>query len=153
MNAGASAPERDIEEAGPEHDASIRRLASENGLSVDPEASRRDPNQRLLVAVGRTQGVLGFVSARAILDEMEVLDLCVGHAHRRQGIGAALLSSLFDGARRGGIVDVFLEVRATNEAAQALYGKLGFSKVGVRARYYANGEDAALFRCCLTPTE
>ena len=37
-----------------------------------------------------------------------------------------------------------LEVRASNFGAQQLYEQLGFKKVGLRRRYYANGEDAIL---------
>lgn len=37
-----------------------------------------------------------------------------------------------------------LEVRASNEVAQALYRRFGFVPVGVRARYYENTEDAII---------
>ena len=44
-----------------------------------------------------------------------------------------------------GITAMTLEVRRSNEIAQALYGKLGFVVEGVRPKYYEdNGEDALL---------
>ena len=44
------------------------------------------------------------------------------------------------------IVSAFLEVRASNCAARALYEKLGFREIYVRRRYYGNGENAVIMR-------
>ena len=44
-----------------------------------------------------------------------------------------------------GVVSSFLEVRASNVAAQAMYYKFGYEEVGRRPRYYKdNDEDAIL---------
>lgn len=44
---------------------------------------------------------------------------------------------------------VLLEVRASNKPAQRLYASLGFERVGVRKRYYGDGEDAVLMTLLL----
>lgn len=46
-----------------------------------------------------------------------------------------------------------LEVRTSNEAAQALYRQLGFEPVGLRRRYYKNGEDAVIMTLMMTPPQ
>ena len=41
-----------------------------------------------------------------------------------------------------GVNKVFLEVRSSNISAIALYEKKGYTKISVRKKYYADGEDA-----------
>ena len=43
-----------------------------------------------------------------------------------------------------GAQDVFLEVRAQNSAAQALYRSLGFVQTGLRRNFYATPADDAV---------
>ena len=43
---------------------------------------------------------------------------------------------------RAGAGRVFLEVRADNRAATALYEGLGFTRTGLRRGYYRDGADA-----------
>lgn len=77
--------------------------------------------------------VVGFLVTRRLVEgEAEVLNLAIDPGHRRRGIARALLASAF--ARWPG--RWFLEVRASNEGAQACYRNLGFRKVGIRDGYY-----------------
>jgi ribosomal-protein-alanine N-acetyltransferase len=87
--------------------------------------------------------VVGFLITRAAADEAEVLTLVVHPSRRGLGLGRRLME---EGLRRlyaQGIRSVFLEVEEGNAAAVALYGKLGFRKVGSRPRYYAQGGEPA----------
>jgi ribosomal-protein-alanine N-acetyltransferase len=91
----------------------------------------------------------GMLIGRIAADEAEVLTLGVTPATRRQGIGRCLLQ----GARslvvlRGGAA-LFLEVATSNSAALALYRREGFTEVGRRRRYYADGSDALVMRAAL----
>ena len=82
-------------------------------------------------------------------EEAHVLNLCTDPQHHRQGFARRLLGHLMETAARHGAAHVFLEVRVSNTAAQALYASEGFSKVGVRKAYYpAQGgrEDAIVLR-------
>jgi ribosomal-protein-alanine N-acetyltransferase len=80
-----------------------------------------------------------------IVDEAHIATIAVHPDFRRQGIGEqillhALLAAQSEGARRA-----FLEVRAGNTEAQAMYRKYGFVVDGVRPKYYKdNNEDAIL---------
>lgn len=92
----------------------------------------------------------GYISVFMAGGEMEVVNLAVRIEHRRQGLGGALLDRALAQARACGIERVFLEVRASNEAALALYAKAGFLAVGRRTRYYPdNNEDALVLRKAL----
>ncbi len=141
-----------IMDATPDHDESVTALSREASLRVDPAAHRAQDGSILLVCVTGSGTVLGFVSGRILLTEMEVFDLAVASQVRRRGVGSSLLGELLGRAADAGVRDVFLEVRASNAAAHALYLGLGFSRMGTRSRYYSDGEDATLFRCCLTPS-
>jgi ribosomal-protein-alanine N-acetyltransferase len=93
----------------------------------------------------------GFVLGRVAAEEAEVLTLAVHPAARRGGIGAALMRGLMaESARRGGR-EVFLEVSAGNDAARALYARLGAAEAGRRRRYYPDGSDALVLRLALSP--
>ena len=84
--------------------------------------------------------------------EAQLLNLTVAPETRRRGLARALLSRLVDDAVRRGAEQMFLEVRASNAAAIALYAAGGFSRVARRERYYpadaATGvrEDALVMR-------
>jgi ribosomal-protein-alanine N-acetyltransferase len=69
----------------------------------------------------------------------------VRESHRGRGIGELLLIAGIALATLNDQDIVTLEVRASNQAAQTLYEKYGFKKVGVRHRYYSdNHEDAVI---------
>lgn len=87
---------------------------------------------------------VAFAGSVRLGDDVHVLRLTVSEAHRRRGIGGALLDDLVDLARAEGAAAITLEVRAGNDAARALYGTRGFSERGRRPGYYADGEDALL---------
>ena len=80
-----------------------------------------------------------------VAGEAQVYNIAIAPEFRREGIGEALLRHMIAKAEDDGCVLVTLEVRGGNEAAMALYKKLGFREVGRRKGYYAKGgEDAVL---------
>ena len=69
----------------------------------------------------------------------------IGVARRaqRRGLGSRLLRQLFDDARASGDRTCWLEVRADNVEAQAMYAAFGFVPRGRRRGYYQpSGVDA-----------
>jgi ribosomal-protein-alanine N-acetyltransferase len=84
----------------------------------------------------------GFVLARDLGGEAEILTLGVLPGMRRVGFGRALLDAVMAEAGRRGIASVVLEVAIDNEAARRLYGATGFIRVGTRPRYYRRSHAA-----------
>ena len=77
--------------------------------------------------------------------EANLCTLTVAPAARRQGVGRALLEQSLAALKAEGACSCFLEARASNAPALALYGRLGFARVGLRRGFYrAPAEDAVL---------
>ena len=88
--------------------------------------------------------VLGFLLARAIAGEAEILTLAVDPPHRRQGMARALIEASVATAIAAGAEAMFLEVAADNPAAIGLYRSAGFEPVGSRKGYYVRPGAAAV---------
>lgn len=92
----------------------------------------------------------GFILIRTVADEAEILTVAVAPAGRRKGLARALVTHAAAAARTAGAARLFLEVSATNTAALALYEGLGFSEIGRRRAYYADGADARVMGLTLS---
>lgn len=96
----------------------------------------------------------GYADMRIITGESQIYNIAIAPEFRRQGIGEALLAHMIEKSEELGLSIITLEVRSGNEAAMALYEKMGFKKVGSRPGYYAKGsEDAVLMDKVLGDTE
>ncbi len=103
------------------------------------------PSRQAIVV--ETDGLQGFLVARADGGEWEIENIAVAGNARRRGIAGQLLDELMDRARKEGATAIFLEVRESNRAARALYRKWGFREDGRRKNYYREPEeDAMLYR-------
>jgi ribosomal-protein-alanine N-acetyltransferase len=91
--------------------------------------------------------VIGYVVARGVAAEGEILNVAVEAASRGRGIARSLIRHTLTRLALLGVESVYLEVRESNLAARTLYGRLGFSEVGRRRGYYRRPrEDAVLLR-------
>jgi ribosomal-protein-alanine N-acetyltransferase len=90
------------------------------------------------------QKVEGFIAARLIADELHINNVAVREECRRLGIGGKLLGNALLEAGRMGAKTAFLEVRAGNVPAQALYARCGFRLAGRRPEYYTQPMEDAL---------
>lgn len=119
-------------------------VAVEGPTRMDAEAVRGElarPWTRAWVVRERDE-VAGYLVTWHVADELHVMNVATGPAHRRRGIGRALMDAAVDYARSHRIQHVLLEVRRSNRPAIALYRGLGFFAMGIRARYYPDDEDA-----------
>ncbi len=115
------------------------------------ESIRHEPRSGLsgLLPFGRrtdhssTDQIVGFGGMWILYDEAHVTTIGVSPDFRGKGLGELILVDLFERAWERNAEWLTLEVRVSNESAQALYYKYGFSRQGLRRRYYSdNGEDA-----------
>ncbi len=94
---------------------------------------------------------IGFILVRTAADEAEVLTVAVHPGYRRRGVARRLMEYALRSLYHDRIAALFLEVDAGNEAALALYRRLGFREVGKRLGYYRTeaGErsTALVMRC------
>ena len=88
--------------------------------------------------------VVGMVVVWLILDEVHIATIAVHPEHRGQGISQQLLAVVLRTALQRGARLATLEVRAGNEAAQALYRRFKFEVVGRRPHYYHDNHEDAL---------
>ena len=90
--------------------------------------------------------LLGYFVLLVAGGEGHLLNLSVAAARQRSGHGSALLKEAMRLARHYGARHLFLEVRPSNLAAKALYGRFGFHGVAVRRGYYPaqDGREDAL---------
>ena len=96
---------------------------------------------------------VGFVFSWCIAGDCELLMIAVEEAHRRAGVGRALMQWMLQEALCQQAQWVHLETAATNKAAIALYKPLGFATQHRRKAYYTlrDGErvDALTMRLAL----
>lgn len=92
------------------------------------------------------QGTIwGYISLQYVLDEGYIGNVAVSPEHRRCGVGYALVEAMTERAKALQLAFLTLEVRESNAAARALYGRCGYRDVGLRRGYYEKPrEDAVL---------
>ena len=123
--------------------------ALENACFAHPwshdSLAREVDNPQSLFFVAEDNGtVLGYLGMSMVLDEGYIYNIAVDHAHRRQGVGSALLQTLVTHCKKHNFAFVTLEVRESNAPARALYSRFGFIKVGERKNYYTNPTENAV---------
>jgi len=100
----------------------------------------------LWVATHR-KNILGYIDFWVVADEVELISIAVHPQFKRMGVGEMLLREMIHFVELKGLSFIYLDVRESNLTAQKLYSKFGFSKVGVRRRYYSdNQEDAIIMK-------
>lgn len=99
---------------------------------------------RLIVATDASTAIAGFAAVVLAPGEAELANLAVRPDVRRTGIARDMVRYALIMADSCGPRDVFLEVRASNAAARALYASFGFVEVGRRRAYYRLPEEDAL---------
>lgn len=92
--------------------------------------------------------IIGFIIVSLTYDECHILNLCISHAHQRQGWGRQLLMYALQAMQALGGQIAYLEVRRSNVKAIRLYQKLHFHLIGERKDYYpldTGAEDALIY--------
>jgi ribosomal-protein-alanine N-acetyltransferase len=86
----------------------------------------------------------GYIVARLGADELHINNVAVREGYRRSGIGRDLLTRILAEGKLLGVPTAFLELRAGNAGALALYEKCGFRVASRRKNYYSEPVEDAL---------
>jgi ribosomal-protein-alanine N-acetyltransferase len=95
--------------------------------------------------VGRIGGaIVAYGGIWVILEDSHITTIAVDPGHRGKRYGEVMLVRLLDEAITRGATWMTLEVRESNDVAQALYRKYGFTTVSTRRGYYSDNNENAL---------
>jgi ribosomal-protein-alanine N-acetyltransferase len=92
----------------------------------------------------RRSKLAGYIVARMGADELHINNVAVREEYRRRGIGRRLIDQILEEGKRSGATKAFLELRAGNKAALALYEECGFRVTSRRKQYYSDPVEDAL---------
>ena len=103
---------------------------------IKQQGMKKKPSEILL---------MGYIIATDIADESELLRVAVADKFKRLGIGKELVKTYTENLKPH-CDKFFLEVRQSNEAAKALYEKVGYKSISIRKDYYSDpNEDAVIY--------
>ena len=102
-----------------------------------------NPQASFIVADDGEGNVLGYAGVQVILDEGYIANVAVEQAARRHGVASALLD-VFCRFGQEHLAFLTLEVRASNQAAIALYLHHGFAEAGRRKNFYSDPKEDAI---------
>ena len=94
-------------------------------------------NTMAIVLVAENKGIVGYLYAIDLGDNIDLLSIFVDKNSRYQHIGTDLIDKLKSLNKDKTII---LEVSSTNTAAISLYKKSDFKEVGIRKNYYKNSD-------------
>jgi len=108
------------------------------------ESELEDREHSLALVLVNGQHIIAYMIVYLIYEQAHLANIAVAPAYQQRGLGRWLLHILITEARAFGSEVIHLEVRPSNEKALRLYSSLDFIQVGVRKRYYEDGEEAWL---------
>lgn len=88
--------------------------------------------------------ILAYCGLIMVLDEGDITNVAVRPDRQKEGIGHFLMDSLIRLAEQQGVTTIHLEVRTGNGTAIRLYERMGFTKDGIRKKYYTDPVEDAL---------
>ena len=108
-------------------------------------ANELNENKLAHYYIGRLNGeIVAYGGIWVILEDSHITTIAVHPAYRGRRFGEQLLVHLLDEAIARGASWITLEVRESNEIAQALYRKYGFTNVSTRRAYYSDNNENAV---------
>ncbi len=101
---------------------------------------------RVYLTAEQAGQVIGYAGAFVLAPDSDLQTIAVDPSAQGAGTGRRLLTELMALVSERGAESMMLEVRADNSPAIAMYERMGFERISTRARYYADGTDAQIWR-------
>ncbi len=122
----------------------IESLSFTTSWPINAFANEIRDNKLAHYYVGRLNGeIVAYGGIWVILEDSHITTIAVHPDSRGLKLGEQMLERLLDEAIAQGASWITLEVRESNDVAQKLYRKYGFTTVSTRRGYYSdNGENA-----------
>ncbi len=123
----------------------IEALSFQSAWPTNAFMNELRDNKLAYYFVGRLDGrIVAYGGIWVILEDSHVTTIAVHPDVRGQRLGEEILVHLLDEAIERAASWITLEVRETNEVAQKLYRKYGFTVVSTRRGYYSDNNESAL---------
>jgi ribosomal-protein-alanine N-acetyltransferase len=130
--------------------AKIEKEVFSEPWSLDGFKQALSSSDNVVLVISDETDIYGYLVLYTSMDEGELMTIAVRPGFRGYGLADKLVKAMVEEGRRRGLVNIFLEVRKTNEAARSLYRKNGFIAVGERKNFYRfPTEDAIIGRLSL----
>ena len=104
------------------------------------------PGSRAVSVIEIAEQIIGYASLRFVGREGDVNTIAIAREFQGKGFGKLLLDWMLETAKLNGVKELFLDVRADNQAAIGLYLKEGFDQIDIRRKYYDHKIDALVMR-------
>jgi [ribosomal protein S18]-alanine N-acetyltransferase len=102
------------------------------------------PDKRIYLSAKVDDKLVGYAGLMVVDGEAHITTLAVDTPYRGKRVGSLLALRLIEVALLKRVHWITLEVRESNDAAQELYKRFGFRQIGVRQKYYTDGENAVI---------
>lgn len=123
-----------------------QELFGETAWSAGQFWSELAQANRTYVVVEEAHRIRAYGGVMMVPPTADIQTMAVAPSAQRRGLASRILEHLLGAAEAAECRQVFLEVRADNEAAIALYERFGFAVIARRTSYYGPGQDALIMR-------
>lgn len=98
----------------------------------------------IYIVAKENENIIGYGGMWHVINEGHITNVAVKKEHRGKGIGSKIIDALINIAKEKEMIGITLEVRTSNNIAQALYKKNGFIMEGIRKEYYDDNKEDAI---------
>lgn len=136
-----------IRRMGAEDVAEVAALEAENfsrPWSLAAFEQLLSDNNYIVLVLRDAEMLAGYCVLLCAGEEADITNVCTAAPARGSGVATALLTALMEEGNTRAVKEYFLEVRQGNQAARALYEKLGFRETGIRKDYYEEPRENAV---------
>ena len=111
-------------------------------ISLKKELENKNFNLNLLCRLNNK--IIGYFFSKNVKNEYHVLNFALKKNYQHRGYGKLFFNIIINEYILDG--SVFLEVKRSNLSAINFYKKFNFKEIGLKKKYYSDGEDAIIMR-------